>query len=214
MRDVWDIDMVGRTSKERIGYPTQKPIKLLERIIQASSNPGDIVLDPMCGCGTTIVTAHKLRRNWIGIDVSSQACNVMKERMEGLEGITGVEVRGLPLTVKDLKKLDAFEFEDYICDMTNSVRTQHVADKGIDGYHLGETPLQIKQQERVGRKVIDEFETALRRKNKDKGHIIAFSFTKGAHEEAARAKDDGLDIKLVDIKDLIKFDYDLEALLE
>jgi DNA modification methylase len=212
--DVLIIPQMNPMAKERTGYLTQKPEALLEVIIKASSNPTDIVLDPMCGCGTTIVVAHKLDRRWIGIDISSQACEIMKERMEGLEGITEVEVRGLSLTIKDLKELDAFEFEDYICDMTNSLKTQHVADKGIDGYYLGETPLQIKQQERVGRMVVDEFETALRRKNKNKGYVVAFSFTKGAYEEAARAKDDELDIKLVDMNELIKSDYDLEALLE
>ncbi len=213
MRDVWEINMVGRTSGERIGYPTQKPEALLERIIKASSNEYDIVLDPMCGCGTTMAAAHKLDRRWIGIDISTQACEVMKKRMEGLEGITEVEIRGLPLTTKDLKKLYAFEFEDYICDMTNSMKTPHVGDKGIDGYYLGETPLQIKQRERVGRTVVDEFETALRRKNKNKGYIIAFSFTRNAYEEAARAKDDELDIVLVKMINLIKSDYNLENVL-
>jgi len=208
--DVWYIPTINAMSKERIGYPTQKPEALLERIIKASSNPGDIVLDPMCGCGTTIVVAHKLGRKWIGIDISTQACEVMKERMEDLEGITEVEVRGLPLTIKDLKKLDAFEFQDYICEMTNSTKTRHVADKGIDGYYLGEIPLQVKQQERVGRKVIDEFETALRRRGKDKGYVIAFSFTRNAYEEAARAKEDNLNISLVSVNNLIRNDYRLE----
>jgi len=212
--DVWPIQSIQSQDKERVGYSTQKPKQLLERIIKASSNPTDIVLDPMCGCGTTMAAAHKLGRRWIGVDISTQACEVMKERMEGLEGITKVEVIGLPLTIKDLKELEAFEFEDYVCDMTNSVKTPHVADKGIDGYHLGETPLQIKQQNRVGRRVVDEFETALRRKNKNKGYVVAFSFTKGAYEEAARAKDDKLGIELVEVNKLIKVDYDLEALLE
>ncbi len=212
--DVWEIQPIQSQAKDRIGYFTQKPDELLERIIKVSSNPDDIVLDPMCGCGTTIAAAYKLGRRWIGIDISSQACEVMKKRMEDLEGITEVKIRGLPLTAKDLRKVNAFEFQDYICDMTNSVKTQHVADKGIDGYYLGETPLQIKQQERVGRRVVDEFETALRRKNKNKGYVVAFSFTKGAYEEVARAKDDKLDIKLVDMNELIKSDYDLEALLE
>ncbi len=211
--NVWDIDKLNNSSKEAVGYPTQKPEELLGRIVKASSNEGDVILDPMCGCGTTLAVSHKLGRRWIGIDISSKACEVMIERMKGLEGITEVEIRGLPLTFKDLKKMPAFEFQDYICDMTNSVKTQHVGDKGIDGYHSGETPLQIKQQEKVGRKVIDEFETALRRKHKDKGYVIGFSFTRGAYEEVARArKDDGLDIKLVEVKELIKRDYSLEEL--
>ncbi|MGR3912964.1 MAG: site-specific DNA-methyltransferase, partial [Gammaproteobacteria bacterium] len=73
MRDVWNIGIISPTAKERLDYPTQKPIALLERIIAASSNAGGIVLDPFCGCGTTIDAAHRLRRNWIGIDISSYA---------------------------------------------------------------------------------------------------------------------------------------------
>ena len=69
-RDYWNIDAVGRTSKERTGYPTQKPLALLDRIIKASSNEGDVVLDPFCGCATTCVSAQRLNRHWIGIDIS------------------------------------------------------------------------------------------------------------------------------------------------
>lgn len=210
MKDVWHIDMLGRTSSERRGYLTQKPEALLERIVRAGSNPGDIVLDPMCGCGTTISVAHKLGREWIGIDVSGQACQIMKERMEELDNNIEVPVIGLPLTVKDLKALDPFEFQDYVCDMTSSTKTKHVGDMGIDGYLFGEHPIQVKQQERVGRNTVDNFETALRRKRKDKGYIIAFSFTRPAYEEAARARRDGLDIELSPIADLIANDYRLE----
>ena len=178
MDDVWDIKGVFNMSREWMGYPTQKPLELLERIIKASSNEGDIVLDPMCGCGTTIAAAHKLRRKWIGIDISSQACETIRNRMESLEGIVDIEVRGLPLTVKDLQKLDPFEFQDYICDMTDSERGKRGSDMGIDGHHLGETPLQIKQT-KVGRTVVEQFEAALERKKKNKGYIIGFSFSTG-----------------------------------
>jgi len=210
--DVWQMHGLMPWSKERknIGYPTQKPEVLLERIINASSNEGDIILDPMCGCGTTLVVAHKLKRKWIGIDISSQACEVMKKRMSNL-GVD-VEVKGLPLTLDDLKKLKPFEFQDYICDMTNSRKMQYVSDKGIDGLYREEFPVQIKQQERVGRNVVDNFETALRRKGRPRGYIIGFSFTKGAYEEAARAKSDGLDIMLVELPELVRYDYDLESL--
>jgi DNA modification methylase len=212
MHDVWDIPSVQGNAKESVGYLTQKPEALLEGIIKASSNPGDIVLDPMCGCGTTIAVAHKLGRRWVGIDISSRACREMKQRMEGLEGIVEVDVVGLPLGIKDLKKLSPFEFEDYICDMTGSKRTKHVGDEGIDGYYQGEVPLQIKQNKEgaVGRNVVDNFETALRRRGKNKGYVIAFSFTKGAYDEAARARDDGLEITLVRVDELVRSDYELE----
>ena len=81
MRDVWHIDAVGRTSKERTGYPTQKPILLLERIIRASSNQGDVVLDPFCGCATTCVAAEKLERRWIGIDLSKKSYDLVRMRL-------------------------------------------------------------------------------------------------------------------------------------
>lgn len=210
--DVLIIPAMNPMAKERLGYPTQKPEALLEVLIKASSNSGDIVLDPMCGCGTTIVVAHKLGRRWVGIDISSQACGIMRERMMGLEGITEVEVIGLPLTTKDLKGLSPLEFQDYICEMTNSQKNpQKVADMGIDGYYLGEIPLQIKQQERVGRNAVDNFETALRRKRKNKGYVVAFSFTRDAYEEGARAKEDGLGIQLIRVDELIFWDYELEG---
>jgi len=81
MKDYWDIDMVGRTSRERTGYPTQKPLKLLMRIINASSNKEDVVLDPFCGCATTCVAAEQLDRQWIGIDVSVKAYELVKDRL-------------------------------------------------------------------------------------------------------------------------------------
>lgn len=80
-RDYWNIDAVGRSSKERTGYPTQKPLKLLNRIIKASSNEGDIVLDPFCGCVTTCVAAHRLNRRWIGIDVVAKSAEWITERL-------------------------------------------------------------------------------------------------------------------------------------
>lgn len=86
--DLWhDIDVIHSNSKERQGYPTQKPITLLERIIKSSSHENDVVLDPFCGCGTTLVAAQKLNRKWIGIDISSAACKLMQKRMNEF-GIT------------------------------------------------------------------------------------------------------------------------------
>jgi hypothetical protein len=85
--DVWaDIKPIHATAAERLGYPTQKPLALLERIIQASSNPGDLVLDPFCGCGTTIDAAEKLGRQWIGIDVTQLAISLIKNRLQDTYG--------------------------------------------------------------------------------------------------------------------------------
>ena len=81
MRDVWPINMVGRTSNERTGYPTQKPLALLERIIKASSHEGDIVFDPFCGCATTMVAAENLNRQWVGCDISAMARLLVEDRL-------------------------------------------------------------------------------------------------------------------------------------
>ena len=89
--DVWNMPIILSTSKERLGYPTQKPEALLERIIKASSNEGDIVLDAFCGCGTTIAVAEKLNRKWIAIDVSPIAVKVTTERLNKLEKKLGKE---------------------------------------------------------------------------------------------------------------------------
>lgn len=82
MRDVWDIPVINAMAKERTGYPTQKPLALLERIILASSNKGDMVLDPFCGCATTCIAAEKLQRAWVGIDISHRAYELVNERLE------------------------------------------------------------------------------------------------------------------------------------
>ncbi len=79
--DVWDIPAIAPTSKERAGYPTQKPLALLQRIVQLASNPGDLVLDPFCGSGTTLVAAQHLGRRWIGIDSNPQAIAIARRRL-------------------------------------------------------------------------------------------------------------------------------------
>ena len=82
LQDLWtDIRPIGAQAAERLGYPTQKPVALLERIIQASSNEGDTVLDPFCGCGTTVAAAQKLDRRWIGIDITQLAISLIRYRL-------------------------------------------------------------------------------------------------------------------------------------
>ncbi len=98
MKDYWEINMVGRTSRERLDYPTQKPQALLERIVRASSRKGDVVLDAFCGCGTTLAAAQKLGRRWIGMDISPAACKLSAVRMEnsfGLKEGGEFSIRGL-----------------------------------------------------------------------------------------------------------------------
>ena len=203
MEDWWMIPALGSTAKERIGYPTQKPEALLDRIIRIASKPTDIVLDPFCGGGTTIAVAHRLGRRWIGIDVSPTACKIMQKRMKSFA--INFDLIGMPKTVEQLKKQLPFEFQNWVMDRLYArVNPTKTGDMGIDGYYLDGTPIQVKQSEDVGRNVIDNFETAIQRKARKKGIIVAFSFGKGAYEEVARAKEQqGLEITLKKVQDIL-----------
>ena len=204
IQDVWtDIDPLNSQAKERLGYPTQKPESLLERVILSSSNPGDVVLDPFCGCGTSVAVAEKLSREWIGIDISATALGIMRRRMLKL-GADPVIVNA-PETVGDLRQLSPFEFQNWAIDaMSGSHAPRKVGDMGIDGFSfLTRDPIQVKQSDRVGRPTIDSFQTAVRRHGSDTGYVVAFSFSRGAVEEAARAKQEGLSIKLVRVSELL-----------
>jgi len=209
--DVWDISLMASTSKERLGYPTQKPESLLKRIIKASSNKGDLVLDPFCGCGTAMAVAQRLERKWIGIDISPTAISLIEKRLKKIGALKGKDFDsiGLPTTIAELEALEPFEFQNWII---NEMKAKHskrkVADMGIDGYYdktifTDEAGIQVKQSGKVGRNVVDNFETALKRAEYKIGFIVAFSFTKGSHEEVARVKGKGLDIKLIRVEDLL-----------
>lgn len=204
---VWDIPQLQVNSRENLGYPTQKPEALLERIIKASSNPGDLVLDPFCGCGTTTAVAQSLGRKWVGIDVSPSACKLMKNRVE-LNGARGIEIIGQPLNIKELKDLPPFEFQNWcVGALGGTVNPKKVADMGIDGFSfMHRYPIQVKQSENVGRVTVDKFETAMQRVEKDMGYIIGFSFTKGAYEEVAEAKKRGLFIELLTVDKLLEYE--------
>lgn len=208
LQDVWTDIKLATSSPERVGYPTQKPEALLERILVASSNPGDVVLDPFCGCGTTIAVAERLGRQWIGIDISPTAVNVMKRRVEKVGPVGGgpdVKVVGMPVTVEDLKALKPFAFQNWVIQRIHGTPSpRQSGDMGVDGYSFMEQlPVQVKQSERVGRGVIDSFQTAIARSGKHKGYIVAFSYTRGAREEVARAKAEaGIEIELVEVKTL------------
>src|SRR5438093_10036814 len=98
--DSWDdISPINSMATERLGYPTQKPLALLERIIAASSNAGDVVLDPFCGCGTTVHAAQKLNRRWIGIDVTHLAVALVERRLKEAFPSISYEVHGVPKDV-------------------------------------------------------------------------------------------------------------------
>lgn len=200
-----DVKWLSTNDAERVGYPTQKPEGVLSRIIRASTSEGDVVLDPFCGCGTTIAVAQKLERQWIGIDISPQAVEIMKLRLNKLDATP--TIHGLPTSVDDLHQLGPFEFQYWIIQrVLGTPAPRPVADKGIDGYSFFEQlPIQVKQREHVGREDVDKFETAVERSGKHKGYLVAFSFTRGAYEEVARARRAGRpDIVLVEVADVVR----------
>lgn len=139
--DVWvDIDRLNQTAKERLGYPTQKPIALMERILTASSNEGDLVLDPFCGCGTTVHAAQKLNRRWIGIDVTHLAIGLIKRRLTDAFKGAAFEIVGVPKDVGGataLAEADKYEFQKWALSEINAVPYKggkKGGDGGVDGY--------------------------------------------------------------------------------
>lgn len=135
-----DVRWLGkRGTAERLGYPTQKPEGLLERIIRASSNPGDLVLDPFCGCGTTIAAAQRLERRWIGVDITHLAIGLIKSRLRETYGEdVSLKVQGEPTTEHDARELartDPWEFQAWALGLVDARRhdSKRGADKGIDG---------------------------------------------------------------------------------
>ena len=146
LQDLWaDISMLRAWGGggERLGYPTQKPVALLERIIEASSNPGDIVLDPFCGCGTALVAAQKLDRRWIGIDITYLAVAVMRRRLMDSFGLPDVHVHGKPTEVEGARMLaeqgleGRYQFQWWALDEVGATPRgedkKKGADTGIDG---------------------------------------------------------------------------------
>lgn len=142
VQSLWDdIPPIGAQAQERLGYPTQKPVALLERIIAASSNPGDVVLDPFCGCGTTVHAAQKLGRQWIGIDVTHLAISLIERRLRDAFGKeVQFETIGVPKDIgaaRDLAARDKHEFEKWAITLIPDAQPfrggRKGADTGIDG---------------------------------------------------------------------------------
>jgi DNA modification methylase len=217
--NVWtDIQNVQAQSKERIGYPTQKPEALLERIIQCASNEGDIVLDPFLGGGTTIAVADRLKRHWIGIDQSVAAIKVSELRLNKQRDLFST-----PFTVQlhkydydTLRYSNALEFETWIIQQYGgTANIKQRGDLGIDGRNKDGIPIQVKRSDNIGRNIIDNFKAACERydknlydankqANKPIGIIIAFSFGKGAIQEVARLKnEENIIIQLVTVDNII-----------
>ena len=230
---IWaDIPPIQAQSTERLGYPTQKPLALLDRIIKASSNPNDIVLDAFCGCGTALVAAENLVRQWIGIDVSPTACRVMAKRLRDVCGMKedeklwrigrGFVVRDLPWTEQQLRKIPHFEFENWAVIALGGIPNKaQVGDMGIDGriYPVSATPkkkegeldfmdvwypIQVKQKDKTGRPDIDSFEAVMMREDRNKGFFVSFDYSQDAlHEIQAFFKKTGKSIIALTVKDIL-----------
>ena len=236
VQNLWiDIKMT-RSGKERLGYPTQKPEALLERIIKASSNEGDIILDAFCGCGTTIVVSEKLKRKWIGIDISPTACRVMGERLEtlGLEQNKGFFIKDMPKTVEELRTYPAFEFQNWVINALGGVPNKiKVRDMGIDGklYPIEDItkekktgidlfgdidryiPIQVKRTDQIGRPDIENFEVAMKRDKREKGIVIGFDFSRDALKEIRRTeREEGLLIEPKTVNQIVEDQLDKSLL--
>jgi hypothetical protein len=173
LQDIWsDIDMLRGLSKgERLGWATQKPLALLERIIAISSNPGDLVLDPFCGCGTALVASHKLGRKWVGIDVTYLSIAVMKSRLKTSFLLADVPVIGQPTEVEGARAMldgslaSQYQFQWWALDLIGAQpqggEKKKGADKGVDGIinftgsgHSMESAIVSVKSGSVGREMI------------------------------------------------------------
>ncbi|MBC6436553.1 MAG: hypothetical protein GDA52_00120, partial [Rhodobacteraceae bacterium] len=180
--DVWaDIPAMNPMAKERLGYATQKPLALLDRIIRASSNEGDLVLDPFCGCATTIEAAHRLNRHWIGIDIAIHAVKrVARVRLQDRLGLTeGVNftIEGVPHSLegaRDLWQRDPYHFQKWAVEQVDGfVTARRTGDGGIDGRlyfdtggaELASMVLEVKGGTNVGIGVVRDLRGVLERED-------------------------------------------------
>ncbi|MDR1653685.1 MAG: hypothetical protein LBS01_08595 [Prevotellaceae bacterium] len=223
INNYWDdILRIQSNSKESIGYPTQKPFALLERIIKCASNEGDLVLDPFMGGGTTIAVADKLNRKWTGIDQSVQAVKVTELRLhQQTDLFTGIYADSYTLQLHKydydtLRNKDAFEFETWIIGQFGGIAQKRKgSDAGVDGIAANGSPIQVKRSEGIGVNVVKNFSVSAKQFDKTNfetkvksgqpvGYIIAFSFGKGAVQEAARLKNqENIIIQLVTVDSII-----------
>lgn len=213
-----DIQPIAPSARARRGYPTQKPIQLMDRLIQCCSKQDSIVLDAFCGCGTTLVACQNNQRKWIGIDISPTACREMGNRLEKESGIKQGKdflIKDMPKTVEELRVYPAFEFQNWIINAINGIPNKiKVRDRGIDGklypiedikkekkgdkkYPEGKNlfgdidnyiPIQVKRTTQVGRPDIENFEVAMKRDKRVQGIFIGFDFSRDALQEIRRTE--------------------------
>jgi site-specific DNA-methyltransferase (adenine-specific) len=202
LQNLWDdVPPINSQAQERLGYPTQKPIALLERIIAASSNEGDVVLDPFCGCGTAIHAAQKLDRQWIGIDVTHLAISLIEKRMKAAFPGIGFTVEGTPkdlASAEDLAARDKYQFQWWAVSMVDAMPfggKKKGADGGIDGViyfkpdgkRTEKALVSVKGGDHVGVQMIRDLHSAMEREKAPIGVFITKALPTTPMEREAAA---------------------------
>lgn len=190
--DVWNIDKLNNSDKEKIGYPTQKPEKLISRIIESCTDEDDLVLDCFAGGGTTAKVCADLKRKFIVGDVSPVACRVMAERIITKCSKTKFEIKNLPTTEEEFRNMDGHEFAKMFCEIMGwEVNSRQTGDKGIDGWDGKGTPVQVKNQKnKSGRPDVQKFLGALMSERSKEGKFVSWGFSTDAMEYIATIKRD------------------------
>ena len=229
VQDIWsDIKYLAGGSDERLGYPTQKPVALLERILNASSNPGDVVLDPFCGCGTTVHAAEKLGRKWIGIDVTHLAIGLIEKRLRAAFEDVAFTTHGVPQDIHAARDLANrgrdngnyyFEFEKWalsLIDAQPGNLSKKGADKGIDGNlwfgKTGRAIVSVKAGENVGVAMVNALHGVMERERAQMGILLTLTPpTKPMLRDAAAAGQFAMDgfspvprLQIVTIEDAMR----------
>jgi site-specific DNA-methyltransferase (adenine-specific) len=212
--DVWDIPNLSATDKkERVGYPTQKPLELLKRIITASSNIGQIVLDPFCGCGSCIIASSELDRNWIGVDISKFAYDITISRKNNAQPMLINALSDSKYITRDLdeiKTLNPIEFEVWVNEYYKA--TKPMPDKGVDGITQDGIPIQTKAY-LVKYPLVSEFATNVRyhhsvpQPTKKAIMVSQVGFDEGSRKRQFEIKTtDGIDIEFKTPKELLNLE--------
>ncbi|MFI0411708.1 DNA methyltransferase [Actinomadura sp. 3N508] len=201
LQDVWTDIRLTSADKERLGYPTQKPLSLLERVIVASSDPHDVVLDPFCGCGTAIDAAQRLGRRWIGIDVTYLAIDLIEKRLRAVYGESIVDtfsVMGIPRDVEAARALferSPFEFERWaVSRVDGQPNERQVGDRGVDGVirfpadgkgHVEKVLVSVKGGRRLGPQMVRDLLGAISTQRAAGGLLITLERPTPGMVEAA-----------------------------
>lgn len=203
MGTVWsDISPINSQAQERLGYPTQKPLALLERIIAASSDEGQVVLDPFCGCGTAVHAAEKQKRQWVGIDITHLAISLIEKRLRDAFPAVKFEVHGTPKDAEGARNLalrDRYQFQWWACSLVNAQPWQGKkkgADSGIDGViyfqddekHIGKIIVSVKGGDNVSVPMVRDLLHVVEREKAQMGIFLTLAEpTKPMMTEATKA---------------------------